>query len=162
KSPSEVRLTVGQAIDGNSAPLEQVLTVDPARGVNPTLRAKVLANVKEQFPIQFLWDPICNFVMNLKQPTFRYNAKLTAALAERPGESVPPSGKPVAAGTTTLNQGELITPAKYQALQQAQEAYERQLARDHPSAAWLSRLGRALIVLILTVAGTLYIARLSN
>ncbi len=161
KNPMEVRLTLVPSIENwlMSAPMQQVYVVDG--GVEKSARAEVQRVVAEEFP-SFMVAPITNYVMSLKEPTFQHHAKLTAALADRTASSMVKPGPPVHQGEIIVQRGTPITAEKYAALQAAHEALQEQVDREHPWAKWLSGLGRMLIVLILTVAGTTYIAQLTR
>ena len=163
----EVRLAQTTTLeDLGSTSMQRVHVVEAREaggvgGVDRGALADVRLAVGQVFP-QVLIEPISNFIMNQKKPTFAYNAKLTASLAERAASLVKPSGTQVFANSIMVHRGELITWDKYLQLREAQENLAQSLARENPMIAWFSRLGRLLVVLILTVAGALYIGRLTH
>jgi cyclic-di-AMP phosphodiesterase PgpH len=164
----EVRLAKTTSLeDLSSTSMQHVHEVEPGSrgdaggGVESNAREDVHQAVAQAFP-QVLVQPVTGFIMSQKKPTFFYSPKLTAALADRAASLVKPSGKQVFANSIMVHRGELITWDKYQQLREAQENLAHSLARENPMIAWLSHLGRLLVVLILTVAGTLYIARLTH
>jgi len=167
KNSSEVRLTAKESIEGlmSTAAAQRVFAVEPGGMVETRARDDVRRVVggsdAGDFP-QSLVGPITNYIMSLKEPTFQYSPKATDALAEREAARTMPKGKLIAKGETIVKQGERISDTQYEKMVQARNALDQEVAMAHPWAKWLSRLGRVLLVLILTVAGTIYITRLND
>jgi putative nucleotidyltransferase with HDIG domain len=133
----------------------------PAFGTEPATLEKLRPIVSVYFT-QDLATPITRFLLQLNEPTFRYSPKLTVALADRTASLIAPIGRKVYANSIIVRRSQLITWDIFQQLREAQAAMARTLADENPLAAWFTRLGRALVVLILTLAGVLYIARLAH
>ncbi len=101
-------------------------------------------------------------ILKQKDPMYAYSAKLTEALAGKSAASAALAiTKTWEEHEVIVKAGQRITAEKYQVLRAARNAYQAQLQTENPSAIWLSRLGRILMALILTAAGTVYIARMS-
>jgi putative nucleotidyltransferase with HDIG domain len=117
--------------------------------------------VTEEFPLSMV-PAISNYILGLREPTFQYSTKLTEMLADRNAQQIPAMGRTVEANKVIVPRGQQITAEKYRELQAAQAAFAQKVSAEHPWGPWLSRLGRVLVVLTMTVAGALYISRLSR
>jgi putative nucleotidyltransferase with HDIG domain len=166
KRAAEVRLMAGagENAPGWGAGIQQVFTVGAGAdggGVQEAARERVRAAAVEAFP-RALVEPMTNYVMGLREPTFRFDAKQTAAFAERQAAQIMPQQPPIQENAVIVKRGELITPEKYRILTEARAAFEQAVARAHPWAVYWSRLGRVLMVLMVTAGGALYVSRLTK
>ena len=161
KNSRDVQLTMSPTLPDAlvGARMADVFAVDGK--VDPAARDVVRQAVDDNFS-PTMAAPITNFIMNLREPTFSYSPKLTAALADREAAKIMPTMPPIAEGHVIVPAGKTITADDYQVLREAQIAWQQHMWKEHPWAGWLSRLGQALIVLILTAAGTLYISRMAH
>jgi putative nucleotidyltransferase with HDIG domain len=159
RRPTAVTLAVSTP-DGwrtQSVSIEQVHVLSPA-GVSPETRPALQQLVQDSFSLQLV-EPIVNYVMSLKDPLHRYDAKLTAQFAEQAANQILPEAPMIKKGQLIVAKGELITAQKYDMLKEAHEAFRQSVPRQN---LWLSYLGRILIVGILTLAGALYVTRLTK
>ncbi len=117
------------------------------------------------FP-QDLAGAVVNYLMALDVPTYQYDAKLTMKQAELQVALKPPAPTEFEKNAPIVRVSELketngITSAELQQLEAAQAQYEVDQAELHPWGWWLWRLGQALSVLVLTVAGALYVTKMN-
>ncbi len=109
-----------------------------------------------------LVEPMVNYIMGLREPTFHFDAKLTAALAERSARQIMPVGPSIRENEIIVRRGETITSQKYRELEAVRAESARVLAENNPWAVGLSHLGRVLLVMLITGAGALYVWRLTE
>lgn len=109
-----------------------------------------------------LVKPVVEVLRNLDQATYEYSEPLTRALAEHRAVTARVLTRTFEPDQVIVQTGHEITPAEYQLLLEAQQAYERTLARERPWAYVGSRLGQAAVVAVLTLAGLLYASRMNR
>lgn len=151
-------------VEGGAAPhhypIQQVHVVTEV-GIAPDARP-VFQQAAEDIFSPVVAEPMVNYLMSLREPLHRYDAKLTEEFAEQQANQIPPDAPLIEKDHLIVARGELITAQKYRMLQEAQVAFMQSVAKDRPWAFWLSWFGRILIVGILTVAGALYVMRLTR
>jgi len=124
-------------------------------------RALLRAAVSQAFP-QVMVEPIVGYLCKLDMPTYRYDAALTGQLEERAAKRVPPQGRIVLPSKPIVEAGKRITEETHNLLIAAQREYEHNLSHRQPLAWWLAKLGQAATVLVLTLAGVLYVTRMNS
>ncbi len=105
---------------------------------------------------------VLSYFTHLEQPTYRYDAGLTAKLADDAAAAMKPFGRHIDANEVIVGRGEIISAQELEALRAAQETSEAAMVAANPWAPWLAAVGRSLIVLILTGAGTMYVVRMTG
>ncbi len=131
----------------------------PLGTADPAPRALLHKQVSRAFP-QVMVDPIVNYLLKLDKPLYRFDAKLTRQSEERNVANVQPQGSPVP--SPIVQAGHLIDEEKHHILIAAQHEYELVLLKRQPWAWLFAKLGQALTVLAITLAGTLYVTRLNS
>ena len=107
-----------------------------------------------------LVEPVFQYLLKLGEPTFTEDPSLTEKLADFRALTAKPNSIEIKAEQVLVAAGEAITPLQYQQLLAAQWEYEEFVARNHPWRSYLPRLGQAMTVLVLTLAGVLYVSRM--
>jgi putative nucleotidyltransferase with HDIG domain len=128
---------------------------------NPSQQKEIKKIVGDNLP-EGLDDTIASYFVRLDAPTYHYDAKLTAQLAEQSAAAMKPFGRTIQENQILVSRGEIITAEQIDTLKQAQAKLDADTAAANRFAPWLSAIGRAMIVLILTVAGALYVVRMSS
>jgi putative nucleotidyltransferase with HDIG domain len=156
---SQVAVAVPTA-EGNRIepfPIDRVFVVTPA-GLPTEVRPEFEWAARNSFSLQLV-EPIVNYLMSIKEPMHRYDAKLTAQVAQEAANQIPPDAPLIQKDHLIVARGELITPQKYHMLKEAHEAFLQSVPRRN---LWFSYIGRVLIVAIITIAGALYVTRLTK
>jgi putative nucleotidyltransferase with HDIG domain len=139
-------------------PLRQVMVIgDVSPQQHAMLRAMATKNMgvgMAEIVASYLSTPML-------EPTYAFDAKLSAELADLRASQVLPGDKPISENQVIVHAGELITPEILRVLDQAQTELEHQAERENPWVWWLSALGRILTVFLLTAAGVLYVVRVN-
>ncbi len=123
--------------------------------------AEVKHDVASIFSLR-LADLFTTYLLKQSEPTFSLNSKLTELLAQERAEGVQAPGKPIMENDVIVRRGTIIDEYQHKLLREAQAASERQLKILHPWSPLLSLLGQALVVAILTIAGSLYVTRMKS
>jgi putative nucleotidyltransferase with HDIG domain len=130
-------------------------------GAAPEAQGTVLHRaVGEAFP-QAMVGQIVGYLIKLGVPTYRLDGVLTAQLEERNVKRVQLQGREVLQTTPIVRYNEVIDPDAHKLLVEAQREYENVFSQRQPWAWLLAKLGQALTVLVLTLAGTLYVTRMN-
>jgi len=110
-----------------------------------------------------LADLVLGYLERLKEPTYKYDARVTAALADARAAQTPNVSKTVVpANKIIVEKDQIISVDDYDLLVAAQREFERATARKNPWAAWMSRLGQAATVLMITLAMLAYTLRMHS
>lgn len=110
---------------------------------------------------QVLADLVTNYLVALKEPTFRFDEPLTSKLADHEASQRVAGARTFEAGQVLAPAGRPITPEQLQLLAHSQSEARRLQAAENPLLYWLGRLGLLATVAILTAAGGLYVVRMN-
>ncbi len=125
---------------------------------NPAQQKEIRKIVADNLP-EGLAETIASYFFKLAEPTYRYDGKLTTELADQAAAAMKPFGRNIQENQIIVSRGDIISADQVNTLEHAQDTLDRISAASNRLAPWFSAIGRALIVTILTVAGTLYVVR---
>ncbi len=130
-------------------------------GTNPVQQKEIRKIVADNLP-EGLTETIASYFFGLQEPTYKYDSKLTAQLADETAAAMKPFGRRIQENQIIVSRGEIITAEQIETLQNAQRNLDSMISLSNRFAPWLAAIGRAMIVVILTVAGALYVVRMSS
>jgi putative nucleotidyltransferase with HDIG domain len=139
-------------------PAQEVIALGTS---NPSQEKELRKIVGENLP-EGLTNTIVSYFSRLDTATYHYDPALTAELAERSAAAMKPFGRTIQENQVIVARGETITPEQLATLREAQKKLDAEVAAGNRFAPWLGAMGRAMMVLILTVACALYIVRMSH
>jgi putative nucleotidyltransferase with HDIG domain len=143
----------------HSPSLAQVMVVG-----NVTLQQKaVLKSLAAVDMPQGLAEVAASYLAaGLPEPTYKYDAALSAQLAEERSKQVLAGEKLIPENEVIVKAGDVITAESLRMLTAAQGQLEAEALKRNPWAGWLSGLGKILAVALLTAAGAAYVLRMNS
>ncbi len=155
-----VALTFSPALSNYLAerPTDDVIALGTT---NPAQQKQIRKMVSDNL-LGGLAETVASYFFHLAEPTYKYDAKLTAELADQTAAAMKPFGRTIQENQIIVPRGEIITAEQVNTLEHAQRELDHSIARGNPLAPWLAAIGRALMVIILTVAGAVYVVRMSS
>ena len=168
RKPENVAVLSARPLFGENLPTAPIGNVVIVGNMTAEQRARIQADATSYFGPDLGNAVTAYLAARINKPTYTYDPKLTATLADLRASSQSVALRSVDENKIIVHAGELITLEKLEELTEAQKSLQKKALTSTPQSPWapwspwLTSLGSILTVLLITIIGLVYVVRMNG